>query len=436
MYVRFVLRLLVLPLFLFGCGGGGGDSGGNSQAPQPKTEAGGVLDTTFGSQGIAVVGSNPTPGQVLTIAEYADGSLLAGGSPHWIAKFAPDGQLDPAFASAGRDTTSRATHDVQLVVALRILADQRAIVLEIDFNPCIGPVCRQVPADQLLARRIDARGQPDPTYGENGLRPTAPGHAAISPSGRIVAGVDQAMTGVDTEGRIDATFQANAAAATQCAPHLQVRSAGLVFDAEKLIVAQLNNSSGASSLCVRRLNADGSSDLAFGSNGRQEFALPLSRSEYRVLRVLVRGDGETIVFVVPEVGSSPPLGSIVVYLTPDGRLNATLNGSGMQLQPTLLPSVTRDVAIQENAKIVATGQSARLEGGSFVIDPDNPMVTRSSPTLSLFDAGFGPVRGGYVLTKTGTVILTPFSLWVARDGSIVVGGSLEGPGTPAMLRVR
>jgi hypothetical protein len=151
---------VVLGLVVVGCGGGSGDKPPiNQPLPIERTDAAGGIDTSFGMQGLVTLRGSRSDSTISEIVSLADGRYLVGGHGPYIARLMPDGSLDPSFATAGIDTTSRGTRFFQDVVKIAQLPDGRAIVVENHYSPCFGSgfFCASQSFADVVARRIDAK---------------------------------------------------------------------------------------------------------------------------------------------------------------------------------------------------------------------------------------------------------------------------------------
>jgi hypothetical protein len=124
-------------------------------------------------------------------------------------------------------------------------------------------------------------------------------------------------------------------------------------------------------------------------------------------------------------------------MTPNGAKDATLVEGGVQTTPVVLVNKFFDLTLQQDGKVIAVGLDAAIPGAlSYPLDENNPKIARSLPSAGLFDAGFGPVRGGYapLLTARGAVI--PRKVVVDGDGALVVGGYIGSSRDGAVVKLR
>lgn len=225
-----------------------------------RLNADGSLDTTFGAN-LPFLNN-----RVFSMALLSSGKILIGGTFNTVNNVAPggiirlnsDGTLDTTF-DAGLDLgTFSGTFAIAVQSNGRILIGGR-------FTGVNG-----VTRGNLA--RLNADGSVDTTFG-NGLdvansRFPEVRDIVIQPDGRIlIGGGFTAVNGVargaiarlNADGTLDTTFGNNLSGVTGTVEKIARRSDGQIF-----IVGDFSAVNGAPRGCIARLNADGSTDLAFG----------------------------------------------------------------------------------------------------------------------------------------------------------------------------
>ncbi|MEP7042908.1 MAG: hypothetical protein ABI843_07585 [Dokdonella sp.] len=223
----------------------------------------GSLDTSFNSSGMATVsfdlggiGARDHANSVAIDSQQRIvlGGIADAGSVQYdfvVARLLPDGQLDPAFGSDGRVSVPfdvGQSHDDQ-ALAMRVLHDD-AIVLAgfADTSSTATPN-----RDIALARLLED-GTPDAGFGDGG---------------RVLIPVDLAANGDD-----------------------EAKALIELDDGKLLVVGAAFAGGGFSEGVAVRLNADGSFDPGFGTNGRQLYDFFPSTPPYggqRLLGIAVHG---------------------------------------------------------------------------------------------------------------------------------------------------
>ncbi len=169
----------------------------------------GSLDTSFGAGGKLTVDFRGTPDQARAVAVLPSGKILAAGTSRDPAvsradmaavRLNTDGSLDTTFANAGRYLSNFGGPGSQSVDAL-VLDPAGSVVLA-------GLYGSTVP-DDFAILRLDASGQPDPTFGVAGLVRTdfsgRSDHAfavLAQPGALLVAGPSSPVGATSTDSRI------------------------------------------------------------------------------------------------------------------------------------------------------------------------------------------------------------------------------------------
>jgi uncharacterized delta-60 repeat protein len=175
--------------------------GGEERLAIARLTPQGTSDGTFGNGGVASAKVGVNVNALFALAVQSDGKIVVAGdhvqlpSLHFdfgLARFQPNGDLDPSFGNGGTLTTPFPTGDSQ---ALAVALDRQGRIV------AAGGVGQPGHSVFGLARYLDGGGL-DPGFGDNGLVTTPLGDGAaaaealaIQPNGRIVA------AGADASGR-------------------------------------------------------------------------------------------------------------------------------------------------------------------------------------------------------------------------------------------
>ena len=435
-------------LLLAACGGGGGSP--SQPVPNPASEANGTIDAGFADRGLfaidpAVVSS---PSTVREIVPLEDGGAIVGGDGPYVLKLTPDGALDPTFATNGIDATRRDTfRQLQGVIKIARSGTDHFIVVEFHRNPCAGPCRSGTTLPQLVARRIDSRGNVDIAYGQQGFVTLrfafAQGNVIELPGGRIAAfSSDTSDSGAnffqvsaaDETGRVDDAFAQRAIdAVTSCGTRFgmgatSLRRVSAAPAGDKIIVAAQWAYSADGGVCVSRLNADGSLDTSFAADGHRVYVDPMLATFYTTfIKTLVRGDGEILVALgtVRTSGFSTVQKPAILFLTPNGAKDD-------HATPGVIVWLMGDAALQPNGKIVIAGAIP----GTTSPPQDDWLITRLTPDASALDLDFGPSRGGSASLRVQGETLWAEKVAIDPFGRILVGGQLASSGRGAVMRFR
>ncbi|HVS70473.1 MAG TPA: Ig-like domain-containing protein [Phycisphaerae bacterium] len=255
-----------------------------------RLNADGTLDTSFGSQGFAVLSGQ---GPVRSLALQSNGSILAGlaDPTQALARLTAGGQLDTSFATNGYvlengfDVTS-----IHVLSNGNILAGFNAGVLQLSangqpdttFGP-FGTFFDQNPGDHALQNVV-------------GVALTSDGHIYVASNG------DNGPTTLrlNADGSLDTSFADSGYLTLPTDPStttnigaIAVDSAGHLLIASYLVIN--TNTLASDAAFVSRFNADGSLDTSFGTAGA--VALPTNIAPLSITFIDFAADGTPLVNV-------------------------------------------------------------------------------------------------------------------------------------------
>ncbi len=331
--------------------------------------------------------------------------------------------FDSSFGSAGVInywTGGQAFNDSYIHAALQ--SNQKIVVA----NRAEFAGSRQ--SSRLLRFNVD--GTLDQTFGENGefsFSDRSVGLFAILPNDKILAlasstrdpGTGQITTWItrlNANGTIDLSFGTNGLAQiyqTQSFSEiLSLQDLTIQVDGKVVITGHLRQtlSEGSNDYLVMRINTDGTLDTTFNDDGIGTYSVGASEYGHGVA---VMSTGE-IVVVGYTIFTATYCDPIVIKLTSSGLLDSSFGTGGVRHivgNKQYGCEMFLDVVIQSDDKIVAVGISDRAASDAIGVYRFN-----SDGTL---DNSFG--TGGEVLTQ----VLDPWAYSVVIDvqGRIVVAGS-------------
>lgn len=334
--------------------------------------AGGDLDPGFGTGGLVTTPLGMASDSATSVLVQPDGKILVAGGSYtdWfeifefaVARYRPDGSLDPTFGVAGK-VTSRIGSRWTGIRDIALQPDGKIVA--------VGQVHNGDDHDFAVAR-YDTSGQLDPTFGTNGMLRTDLGGAdqafavAIQPGdGKIlVAGEtgafamrkDAAIVRYTPAGALDGTFSGDGVV-TSPDPGPDDFSDILIDPSGRVVTAgsAWDPAGGDYEFSVSRYKANGDPDASFGAGG-----------------------------------------SVITPIGPEQDLVSA-------------------VAIQPSGRIVAGGL-AYTNGAS-----DDFALVRYSAAGAL-DEGFGV--DGIVVTRVGYGFDNISGIALAADGDIVVSGTTQ-----------
>ena len=327
-------------------GGRGHDSLGNESYPLAVRHlADGGIDATFGTAGFAV--GNSTSTNIEGAAFHSDDSFaLIGhtGFDFLIARFTADGVLVPGFGTDGEVVQPLSGTDVARDAAFQ--SDGKLIVVGSTYTAPVNSTSAVL--------RYAANGELDTTFSDDGIFLSATVRfgfgVAIQDDGKlVVVGQNTGELGIyrlNVDGTVDATFDDDGVVTTALAP-FGANAVALQSDNKIVVAAQID----ASNLAVLRVNADGSFDTTFGTDGM----------------VTTAGTGAEDIFVQPD-GYIVLAGTVadeiaLLRFTPAGVLDTTFDDDGIA---TADVGTAADegfgVAMQPNGALIVVGQARYSDG--------------------------------------------------------------------------
>jgi uncharacterized delta-60 repeat protein len=374
-------------------------------SPAVALAAPGGLDPSFGNGGIVITSFGGTDVASAVVIQ-SDGKLvvagqtnIAGNTTFALARYNPNGGLDPAFGAGGLVTTDFGSTDQAFAVAL--LADGRIVT------------AGRRGSDVIVARH-NADGSLDSLFGSNGRVITNFGATeqalalVVQSDGKIVVAgrtnkdgnFDFALARYESGGTIDRAFGTNGLVTTDFGGSVDRAFAIALQPDGKLVVAGGSDANFA----LARYNSDGSLDPSFGAGGT---VITTFGGSDQASAVILQPDGKIIVAGETDTGTSIDF-ALARYM-PDGSLDGAF-GSGGRVT-TNFTGTSDDlgsaVALQFDGKILVGGTS-----------DDNFALARYTPE-GVLDSAFG--SEGKVTTNLGGEDLI-HALTLQPDGTIVAVG--------------
>jgi uncharacterized delta-60 repeat protein len=343
----------------------------------------GALDESFGGDGRVTTSFDNLnlSDRAADVAIQPDGKLVVVGAvskptlggQFAVARYRPDGSLDPDFSVDGRQTfgfgSDLAAHDVACAVVL----DGTDIVVA-------GWSDQGARGNEVAIARLTAGGSLDPTFGVGGRRTSGadgagPGDDAAydlipQPNGGYVAVGASELAGFDVfsfyrydhNGALDPGFgEAGIALAPFEAlePDAQARAATQQSDG-KLVAAGFVGE--PADFAVARYLPDGQPDPTFGVDGRRVTSLGLDIDGARGVAVDAGGR-----LVVAGMAGAVADTALVRYRS-DGSLDPDFAGDGVLVSPFGAgPDYANAVALQPDGRIVAAGEAETGSSRDFTL---------------------------------------------------------------------
>lgn len=398
--------------------------------PNRVQAAAGNLDSSFGSGGKVTTHFSSDFEEAFDLAIQPDGRIIAIGqtdlfpaSDFAIARYNPDGSLDPTFGSGGKVTTDFfGGHDLAVAVALQ--SDGRIVVAG---GVASSPDASFSLLDFGLARYL-TDGSLDTSFGVGGKVATdfsgdfdVATDVVLQPDGKIVAagtksiGLDYAVARYNTDGSLDTDFGSGGTVTTDFFGNGdQATAVALQSDGKIVVGGQAVSVVTFNDFGLVRYNGNGSLDTSFGSGGKVT-------TDFFIFDIIndlfIQPDGKIV------AGGTTLSGNVDFALArynSDGTLDPAFGSGGKVV--TDLFSQSGDspnaLALQPDGKIVAAG--------STIVGPalDFALVRYNSD--GNLDTSFG--SGGKVQTDFFDNLDVANAVALQTDGKIIAGGRATIPG--------
>ncbi|WNG57903.1 hypothetical protein F0U59_26480 [Archangium gephyra] len=393
----------------------------------------GMLDTSFGRSGKVTTSIRGINDGILAMAVQKDGRIVAGGfsfnpdraggvQEFALARYLPDGRLDPSFGSGGV-VTSAFSESSDILRALVLLEDGKILA---------GGSSN---GDYVLARYLPD-GRLDPSFGAGGVVRTdffadddEIRAMALQKDGKIVAvgrsrasrpDLDFSLARYLPDGRLDPSFGNGGKVILAVSDVDDEANAVLILPDRDIVVGGRAGSPTDGDLALVRLDRHGRPDTSFGEGGL--VVLDVAGGLDTVEDLVLQHCGKIVAVgsaVVPETG----MDAVVARFDKRGRLDAGFGMAGITLidfpGPGGVPGENGGAAaaVQKNDRIVVTGSvllDPELGDGDFGLF----RLTRSG----FLDGSFG--TGGRVTTDFEGGTDVPNAMVLQRDCRIVAGGSI------------
>ena len=367
-----------------------------------RYEADGALDTTFGGDGVVATGVQVS--QVSALVVQDDGKLVAAASGFpegLLARFSPDGTLDPTFGEGG------------------IVATGIGQVTDVEVQPLDGKlVVAGTDSDWVLVR-YNPDGTVDTGFGDAGRVTTdvggvdIPSEVLVQPGGRIVVAGNSfqdlsspaVLVRYLSDGSLDTSFGLDGLVVGFSGGFQHISEAVLQPDGR---VVTLGGSSDG--LALSRHLTDGTPDTDFGGDG----IVTIERVEASLSQALVRQADGNLVVAGFRFGDDRDFA--LARLHADGTLDNDFGESGVATTDFGGSDEAVDLALQPDGKVLAAGNT----------DEDFALA-RYAPDGSL-DPGFG--IAGRVTTNIGGMDDRAFALLIQPDGKVVSAGYTDAANGP------
>ncbi len=331
----------------------------------------GVLDTSFGNNGIVSTVINGSYNLAQTAVVQPDGKILVAGeagepSPMTlaVARYNIDGTLDNSFGNSG----------TLLIQVGPARSYARNIALQADGKIVIGAYTYDGIAADFAVLRLNADGTPDNSFGNNGITIVDNGSHDIVDAMTLLNDGKILLAGnnyseflaarFNTDGSLDTSFGTNGWIATEFdSSDSQVKDIALQADGKFLLGGySYNNSTGVNSMAVARYNEDGSIDTTFGTSGK--VTINSGNNEDYAVAIAVQSDGKIVMGGYTYVGDNPlRYDFVAVRLNIDGTFDNNYGNNGIVISRVLEngQNYAEQMVLQPDNKIILAGYAATVD---------------------------------------------------------------------------
>jgi uncharacterized delta-60 repeat protein len=342
--------------------GWSGGAIGNRDSSLIRLNADGSLDTTFATAGKAIIPVGPGPDEARSLTLQPDGKILVAGyaagtnDDFSLIRLNADGSLDSTF-----DTDGKAIIPVGPGVD-----HANSLTLQPDGKILVAGWSEVGPDRDFSLVRLNADGSLDSTFDTDGkaIIPVGPGRdeafgLALQPDGKILmagwsTGVDGmphfGLIRLNTDGLLDATFDSDGKTIIQVGPGADyANSLTLQPDGKILIAGHSTGVDGLPHFSLVRLNADGSLDSTFDTDGKA--IIPVGPGGDNANSLTLQPDGKILVAGYSTEASSSNFS--LIRLNADGSLDTTFNAE-------IRNSLGGSVSYTENSAPIALDTSVAV----------------------------------------------------------------------------
>jgi uncharacterized delta-60 repeat protein len=374
----------------------------------------GSLDTSFSGDGRQTTDFGGSDDRAAGVALQGDGKIVAvgrvgdfGARDFALARYNVNGSLDPSFSGDGRQTTDfGGPDDLAAGVAVQTNGKIVAVGVRGAFGDSDFALARYNPNGSL-----DPNFSGDGRQTTDFAGPDAANGVALQTNGKIVAvggaGGDFALARYNPNGSLDTSFSGDGRQTTDFGGMgfgETARAVALQANGKIVAVGVIGDDFvSASDFALARYNPNGSLDTSFSGDGRQ--TINFGGDFDQANGVAIQGDGR---IVAVGVGGDAGDFALARY-NPNGSPDTSFSGDGKQTTDFGGPGdAANGVALTAHGKIVAVGATgpdydfalARYNPNGSL----DPSFSGDGRQTTDFFGGLGDVATGVALQANGKIV--------------------------------
>ena len=386
-----------------------------------RLNADGGYDTSFDADGLVLTSFGTVRAEANALTIQPDGKIIAAGlnfadgsiSDIAVARYNSDGSLDAAFGADGKVTVNVGTGN-SYAASVKVQSDGKIIAGGVKTDSGVF--------SEFVSVRLNGNGSLDSSYGGSGtvITQVTPSDdkanaLIVQPDGKIVlvgysftTNYDISLVRYNPNGTLDASFAEGGISFIELANSNDTILDTAIQTDGKILAVGTGFNGVYRQITLARYNADGTIDTNFGSKGI--VITPLGEVSSNAQSVIVQPDGKILVGGTYNAARNNDF--VVLRYNSDGSLDASFGNSGIFIFSLGTLDIFREIALQNDGKIVVAGLASVSSNISFALARLNADGS--------FDTSFGD--GGKVITKAAPGENGANSVAIQPDGKIVAAG--------------
>jgi uncharacterized delta-60 repeat protein len=353
-------------------------------------------DISFGGTGIVISSYTPEHDYPYSMAVQADGKILVSGLSFdaafslvssYIVRHMPTGGLDPSFGVDGKLILPYVEGSGEYRYRVIVQPDGKILA-------CGGKENGSVSNTDFAAFRYNSDGTLDDTFGTGG-KVVVPITGAydeaydleLQPDGKIVLfgysfvsgnGFDFSAARLNADGSLDNTFDSDGRVIVGVSTSSDIPGKVLVQPDGKLVLVGTTTVGGAQDNALVRVNADGSLDPTFGDNG--VVINSIAAGDDVGLDAVLQADGKIVTSGgVILGGGGADVGTAIVRYNPNGSVDTSFATNGV-FTTGLGFFAGNAIVLQSDGKIIGFGFGLTSGGASLGASvPPHEAAMRKNP---------------------------------------------------------